>query len=145
MALINNFDMLSGSALGNRDLRCVLPSVAYSDSSSPDSNSGLGPSGGESIGGSQDKLDLALSGHFLCCRLYRGLVLLNTLPLISGSVEMVVLGFSSGLVVFPLLGNLFLLDLSPGDDLGDTRGGTPGGGGAGCDVVIITIRRCRDD
>ena len=46
---------------------------------------------------------------------------------------MVVLGFSSGLVVFSLWDNLFLLCLSPGEVLGGTGGGAPGGGGAGCD------------
>ena len=47
-----------------------------------------------------------------------------------GSGEMVVLGFSSGLVVF-----LFFPPSSfdPGEFLGGTGGGAPGGGGAGCD------------
>ena len=48
----------------------------------------------------------------------------------SGSVEMVVLGFSSGLVVFDLFPPVFL---DPGEFLGGTGGGAPGGGGAGCD------------
>ena len=48
----------------------------------------------------------------------------------SGSVEMVVLGFSSGLVVFCLFPHLCL---GPGEFLGGTSGGAPGGGGAGCD------------
>ena len=48
----------------------------------------------------------------------------------SGSVEMVVLGFSSGLVVFGLVPPVLF---DPGIHLGGTGGGAPGGGGAGCD------------
>ena len=70
-----------------------------------------------------------MSCHFLGCRLYRGLVLPKTLPLVSGSDEMVVLGFSSGLVVFCLFPPL---SFDPGESLGGTFG-APGGGGAGCD------------
>ena len=47
----------------------------------------------------------------------------------SGSDEMVVLGFSSGLVVFCLFPPLFP---DPGEFLGGTGGGETGGGGAGC-------------
>ena len=47
----------------------------------------------------------------------------------SGSVEMVVLGFSSGLVVFDLFPPLLS---GFGDFLGGTGGGAPDGGGAGC-------------
>ena len=47
----------------------------------------------------------------------------------SGSGEMVVLGFSSDLVVFRCLPPVFF---EPGDVLGGT-GGAPGRGGAGCD------------
>ena len=43
---------------------------------------------------------------------------------------MVVLGFSYGLVVFCLIPPVFF---DPGECLGGTRGGEPGGGGAGCD------------
>ena len=48
---------------------------------------------------------------------------------------MVVLGFSSGLVVFSSVVDGFLLFefLLPGEYLGGTGGGAPGGGGAGCD------------
>ena len=71
-----------------------------------------------------------MSCRFLGRRLYRGLVLPKTLPLVSGSGEMVVLGFSSGLVVFlrcpPLFSGL-------GEDLGGTGGGAPDGGGAWCE------------
>ena len=70
-----------------------------------------------------------MSCHFLGRRLYCGLVILKTLPLVSGSVEMVVLGFSSGLVVFCLFPPVCF---DPGEVLGGT-GGAPGGGGAGCD------------
>ena len=48
----------------------------------------------------------------------------------SGSIEMVVLGFSSGLVVFCLFPPVFL---GPGEFLGGTGGGAPGGGRAECD------------
>ena len=48
----------------------------------------------------------------------------------SGSGEMVVLGFSSGLVVFCLFPPVFF---DPGEFSGGTGGGAPGGGGAGCD------------
>ena len=52
----------------------------------------------------------------------------------SGSDEMVVLGFSSGLVVFSIVDSfLIFVFLLPGDVLGGTSGGAPGGGGAGCD------------
>ena len=80
--------------------------------------------------GSRDELASGMSGHFLGLRLYRGLVLPKTLPLMLGSVEMVVLGFSSGLVVFDLFPPVFF---DPGEFLGGTGGGAPGGGGAGCD------------
>ena len=43
---------------------------------------------------------------------------------------MVVLGFSSGLVVFGHFSPVFF---GPGEFLGGTGGGAPGGGGAGCD------------
>ena len=71
-----------------------------------------------------------MSCRFLGRKLYRGLILLKTLPLVSGSDEMVVLGFSSGLVVFCLFPPVFF---GPGEFLGGTSGGAPGGGGAGCD------------
>ena len=46
---------------------------------------------------------------------------------------MVVLGFSSGLVVFSIVdGFLNFGLLEPGDVLGVTGGGAPGGGGVGC-------------
>ena len=48
----------------------------------------------------------------------------------SGSIEMVVVGFSSGLVVFCLFPPV---GFDPGEFLGGTGGGAPGGGGAGCD------------
>ena len=53
----------------------------------------------------------------------------------SGSGEMVVLGFSSGLVVFSVVDGFltFGLLLLPGEFLGGTGGGAPGGGGAGRD------------
>ena len=52
----------------------------------------------------------------------------------SGSGEMVVLGFSSGLVVFSVVDDFLAFGfLGPGDVLGGTSGGAPGGGGAGCD------------
>ena len=50
-----------------------------------------------------------------------------------GSSEMVVLGFSSGLVVFRLFPPVFF---DPGSCLGGTGGGAPGGGGAGCDGLL---------
>ena len=128
-ACISNFPMFKGSALGDRDRRGDPPSVAYSDSLSSGSNSGLGPSGGESRG-SRDELASGILCHFLGRRLYRGLVLPKTLPLVSGSVEMVVLGFSSGLVVFRLFPPVFF---DPGEFFGGTGGGAPGGGGARCD------------
>ena len=93
------------------------------------SNSGLGPSGGE-VRGSRDELASGISGRFLGRRLYRGLVLPKTLPLVSGSGEMVVIGFSSGLVVFVRFPPSCF---GPGEFLGGTDGGAPGGGGAGCD------------
>ena len=71
-----------------------------------------------------------ISGRFLGRRLYRGLVLPKTLPRVSGSVEMVVLGFSSGLEVFDRFSPVVF---DPGECLGGTGGGAPGGGGAGCD------------
>ena len=43
---------------------------------------------------------------------------------------MVVLGFSSGLVVFPRFPPVFF---DPGELLGGTGSGAPGGGGARCD------------
>ena len=135
MACISNFPIFRGSALGDRDRRGDPPSVVYSDSLSSASNSGLGPSGGEA-GGSRDELASGISGRFLGCRLYRGLVLPKTLPLVSGSVEMVVLGFSSGLVVFVLFPPVFL---DPGEFLGSTSGGAPGGGGAGCDGLWSSL------
>ena len=73
---------------------------------------------------------MGILGRFLGRRLYRGLILPKTLPLVSGSVEMVVLGFSSGLVVFCLFPPVFF---DPGELLGGTGGGVPGGAGAGCD------------
>ena len=48
-ALISIFPIFKGSVLGDRDPGCVSPSVAYRDSLSSDSNSKLGPSGGESL------------------------------------------------------------------------------------------------
>ena len=71
-----------------------------------------------------------MSCRFLGRRLYRGLVLPKTLPLVSGSGEMVVLGFSSGLVVFVRFPPSCF---DPGEFLGGTGGGAPGGGGAGRD------------
>ena len=47
MALISNFPIFKGSALGDCDRRGDPSSVAYKDSLSSGSNSGLGPSGGE--------------------------------------------------------------------------------------------------
>ena len=76
-----------------------------------------------------------MSCRFLGPRLYRGLVLPKTLPLVSGSDEMVVLGFSSGLVVFCLFPPVFF---GPGELLGGTGGGAPGGGGAGCDGLWLS-------
>ena len=76
-----------------------------------------------------------MSGRFLGRKLYHGLVLPKTLPLVSGSGEMVVLGFSSGLVVFCLFPPVFL---DPGEFLGGTRGGAPGGGGVGCDGLLLS-------
>ena len=113
-ACINNFPIFKGSALGDRDRRGDPPSVAYSDSLSSASNSGLGPSGGDARG-SRDELASGISGRFRGRRLYRGLVLPKTLPLVSGSGEMVVLGFSSGLVVFVRFPPLF-------SDFGDLGG-----------------------
>ena len=46
-ALISNFPIFKGSALGDCDHRGDPPSVAYNDSSFSGSNSGLGPSGGK--------------------------------------------------------------------------------------------------
>ena len=66
---------------------------------------------------------MGISGCFLGHRLYCGLVLLKTLPRVSGSGEMVVLGFSYGLGVFCFF--LFVF-LEPGDVLGGTGGGAPG-------------------
>ena len=75
-----------------------------------------------------------MSGHFLGRRLYHGLVLPKTLPRVSGSGEMVVLGFSSGLVVLSVVDGFLAFGLLlPGEFLGGTGGGAPGGGGAGCD------------
>ena len=48
---------------------------------------------------------------------------------------MVVLGFSSGLVVFGLFPLVFF---GPGEFLGGTGGGAPGGGGAGCDGLWLS-------
>ena len=53
-----------------------------------------------------------------------------------GSDEMVVLGFSSGLVVFCLFPLLFP---DPGEFLGGTGGGAPGRGGAGCDCLWSSL------
>ena len=64
--------------------------------------------------------------HFLGHRLYHGLVLPKTLPLVSGSGEMVVLGFSSGLVVFSIVDGFLVFCLFPGKFLGGTGGGAPG-------------------
>ena len=133
MALMSNFPILRGSALGDCDRQGDPPSVAYKDSLSPGSNSGLGPSGGKPWG-SRDGPASGISGRFLGRRLYRGLVLPKTLPRVSGSGEMVVLGFSSGLVVFSIVDSfLIFVFLLPGDVLGGTSGGAPGGGGAGRD------------
>ena len=44
----------------------------------------------------------------------------------SGSGEMVVLGFSSGLVVFSVVDGFLDLDFEPGELLGGTGGGAPG-------------------
>ena len=70
----------------------------------------------------------------------RGLILPKTLPLVSGSGEMVVLGFSSGLVVFIVVDGFLIFGfLSPGEFLGGTGGGAPGGGaGAGCDGLWLS-------
>ena len=46
-ALISNFPILRGSALGDCDHRGDPPLVAYNDLLSSGSNSGLGPSGGK--------------------------------------------------------------------------------------------------
>ena len=54
----------------------------------------------------------------------------------SGSVEMVVLGFSSGLVFFCLFPPVVF---DPGECLGGTGGGVPGGGGAGCDGLRSSL------
>ena len=59
-------------------------------------------------------------------RLYCGLVLPKTLPLVLGSGEMVVLGFSSGLVVFSVVDGFLDFCLEPGEFLGGTGGGAPG-------------------
>ena len=77
-----------------------------------------------------------MSCRFLGRRLYRGLVLTKTLPLVSGSGKMVVLGFSSGLMVFCLFPQVFF---GPGEFLGGTGGGAPGGGGAGCDGLWSSL------
>ena len=49
---------------------------------------------------------------------------------------MVVLGFSSGLVVFCLFPPVFL---DPGEFLGGTGGGVPGGGGVGRDGLWSSL------
>ena len=67
-----------------------------------------------------------MSCRFLGRRLYRGLVLPKTLPLVSGSGEMVVLGFSSGLVVFSVVDGFLGFVLEPGEFLGGTSSGAPG-------------------
>ena len=83
---------------------------------------------------SHDEPVLGCSSCFLGRRLYRGLVLLKILPCVLGSREIVVLGFSSGLVFLSVMdGFLALGVLEPCDNLGGTIGGAPGGGGAGCD------------
>ena len=51
---------------------------------------------------------------------------------------MVVLGFSSGLVVFCLFPPAVF---RPGEFLGGTGGGVPGGGGAGCDYIHNALTR----
>ena len=52
---------------------------------------------------------------------------------------MVVLGFSSGLVVFSVVDGFLPLGIfGPGDDLGGT-GGATGGGGAGCDGLWSSL------
>ena len=66
MASISNFPIFRGSALG--DLRGDPLSVAYSDSSSSSSNSGLVPSGGKPWG-SCDELASGISCRFLGHRL----------------------------------------------------------------------------
>ena len=63
--------------------------------------------------------------RFLGRRLYRGLVLPKTLPRVSGSVEMVELGLSSGLVVFSVMDGFLDFGLELGDCLGGTGGGAP--------------------
>ena len=68
-----------------------------------------------------------MSCRFLGRRLYHGLILLKTLPLVSGSGEMVVLGFSSGLVVFSVVDGFLILGcFEPGECLWGTSGGAPG-------------------
>ena len=67
-----------------------------------------------------------MSCRFLGHKLYCGLVLPKTLPLVSGPGEMVVLGFSSGLVVFSVLDGFLSFDFEPGEFLGGTGGGAPG-------------------
>ena len=86
----------------------------------------LSPFGGDPRG-SRDELASGMSCHFLGRRLYHGLVLLKTLPRVSGSGEMVVLGFSSGLVVFSVVDCfLVFVFLGPGEFLGGIGGGAPG-------------------
>ena len=50
---------------------------------------------------------------------------------------MVVLGFSSGLVVFSVVDGFLVLDFEPGEFLGGTGGGAPGWeAGVGCDGLL---------
>ena len=77
-----------------------------------------------------------MSCRFLGRGLYRGLVIPKTLPLVSGSDKMVVLGFSSGLGAFCLFPPLFF---GPGEFLGGTGGGAPGGGGTGHDGLWSSL------
>ena len=58
----------------------------------------------------------------------------------SGSDEMVVLGFSSGLVVFSVVDGFLVFGLLlPGEFLGGTGCGAPGRGGAGCDCLWSSL------
>ena len=50
---------------------------------------------------------------------------------------MVVLGFSSGLVVLSIVDGFLVFD--PGEFLGGTGGGAPGGGGAGCNGLWSSL------
>ena len=76
-----------------------------------------------------------MSCRFCGHRLYRGLILPKTLSRVSGSGEMVVIGFSSGLLVFCLFPPVVF---GPGEFLGGT-GCAPGGGGAGCNGLLSSL------